>query len=129
MEGTGSLASKSRAARNDLRLLLLPFLLLAKILPFDPLRRVGGSLAFGAGAVPEAVDSSFDDVRDGIFRTDVFFFGASAETALPWSEATCGWVTGLSVSTSLTVVASWTVSIRYGQKQARKYHVGDTKVV
>jgi hypothetical protein len=129
MEGTGSLAAKSLAARNDLRLLLLPFLLLVKILPFDPLRRVGGSLAFEAGAVPEAVDGSFDDVRDGIFRMDVFFLGASGETALPCSEATCGWVTGFSASASLTVVASWTVTICYSQKQARESYLSDTMIV
>lgn len=89
MGGTGSLACRSLAARNDLRLLLLPFLLLVKILPFDPLRRVGGSLAAVAEAVPAAVDGSFDDVRDGIFKMDDFFFGADEGIAFPWSEATC----------------------------------------
>lgn len=106
MGGTGSLACNPFAAREDLRLLLLPFLLLVKILPFDPLRRVGGSLAVVTGAVSGAGEGSFDDVRDGIFRMDVFFLGASVETGLPCSEATCGWVTELSVSASLTVVAS-----------------------
>jgi hypothetical protein len=123
------LACSPLAARSDLRLLLLPFLLRVKILPFDPLRRVGGSLAFARGAVPGAVDGSFDDVRDGIFRMDVFFLGASAETALPCSEAICGWVTELSMSASLTVVASWTVSTHCSQHRPCRSDISDIAVV
>ena len=118
MGGTGSLACRSLAARNDLRLLLLPFLLLVKILPFDPLRRVGGSFATVAGAEPAVVAGSFDDVRDGIFKMDDFFFGTDEGTAFPCSEATGWWVRELAVPASFTVVASWTVSVHRGQRRS-----------
>jgi hypothetical protein len=106
------LLSKSLTARADLRLLLLPFLLLVNILPFDPLLRLGASFVAVAGIAALAADGSFEDVCDGISRMEDFFFGPSDGTSFPCLAARCDCgAEELSGTGSCVVVASWTVSV------------------
>jgi hypothetical protein len=89
---------------------LLPFLLLVNILPFDPLLRPGASFVAVAGIAALAADGSFEDVRDGIFRIEDFFFGPIDGASSPCSAARYDCAVELSGKGSCVVVASWTVS-------------------